>query len=147
MVILFVVASAAVSGAAVVYRVWVAVPQDWRSVAPSPPPRDLLAGTWEGLWSSGSKNWRGKLTAVIERLPDANYRASFDAETFLGARHKSVCIFHVADRAGAWTFRGEEDLGLLQGGKYKYEGTVDGNDLVCTYDSTLDKGVYRMRRR
>lgn len=122
-------------------------PQGWKSVSSPPQPGDLMEGAWEGAWSSDTKPMRGKLTAVIEKLSDTDYRASFDAQTVLGMSHKSVCVFHIGERAGAWKFQGKEDLGLLQGGTYEYKGTVDGNDFVCTYDSTFDKGVFRMQRR
>ena len=123
------------------------VPQGWRSASPPPQPTDLMVGAWEGAWSSDSKALRGKLTAVIERLPDGTYRASFDAENPLGANDKSVCIFRISARGEAWAFEGKEDLGLLKGGTYAYKGTVDADDFVCTYDSLFDKGVFRMQRR
>jgi hypothetical protein len=106
-----------------------------------------MAGTWEGNWASSSKPLHGRLSAAIERLPDSNYRASFLSENPLFGEEKSVCIFHVSSRAAAWEFQGRENLGLLKGGVYDYKGTVDGNDFFCTYDSTFDKGVFRMRRR
>ena len=67
-------------------------------------------------------------------------------DSFFGEQ-KSLCIFHVSRQAGAWEFRGKENLGLLKGGVYKYKGTVDGNSFFCTYDSTFDKGAFRMQRR
>jgi hypothetical protein len=135
-------------GAVFAYRGCTAIPEGWRSAAPAAPPRDLMAGSWDGSWASGSKPMGGKLTAVIEKLPDANYHASFESEAPLKITTKSVCTFHISGRAGGvWEFSGKEDLGLLQGGTYKYKGTVDGNDFVCTYDSTFDKGTFRMKRK
>jgi len=107
---------------------------------------DLMAGNWEGSWASDSKPLEGKLTAVIARLEDGSYRAEFDAESPLGTNH-SVCVFHISDRGAEWKFEGKENLGLLKGGTYVYKGTVDGRHFVCTYDSTFDKGVFRMERK
>ena len=122
-------------------------PEGWTATPPPPEPVDLMAGAWEGDWASDSKPLRGKLTAVIVKLPDDTYRASFDAENPLGSNNKSVCIFRIDSKADAWTFSGKENLGLLKGGTYTYLGSVDGKTFTCTYDSTFDKGVFRMTRR
>jgi hypothetical protein len=136
------------AGAIYAYRGCTSVPEGWQTSAPPAPQRDLMAGEWEGSWSSDKHMGSGKLTAVIEKLPDANYHASFESETPLKITAKSVCTFHISSRAGGvWEFSGKENLGLLQGGTYKYKGTVDGNDFDCTYDSTFDKGVFRMKRK
>ena len=67
-----------------------------------------MEGSWDGNWGSHSKLiGGGKLTAVIEKLPDANYRASFQAEYFMGMTHKSVCIFHIGERGAVWQFQGQ----------------------------------------
>lgn len=124
-------------------------PPDAARSLPTPAPAvqaDLMAGNWEGSWASDSKPLKGKLTAVIARLDDGNYRAVFDAEGPLGTNH-SVCVLHISDRGAEWKFEGKENLGLLKGGTYVYKGTVDGRHFVCTYDSTFDKGVFRMERK
>ena len=124
-------------------------PPDAARSLPAPAPAaqaDLMAGNWEGSWASDSKPLKGKLTAVIARLEDGSYRAVFDAESPLGTNH-SVCVFHISDRGEEWKFEGKENLGLLKGGTYVYKGTVDGLHFVCTYDSTFDKGVFRMARK
>ena len=107
---------------------------------------DLMAGHWEGTWASDSKPLEGTLRAVITRMEDGTYRAVFDAEGPLGANH-SVCVFRISHRGAEWRFEGRENLGLLKGGTYVYEGTVDGRHFTCTYDSTFDKGVFRMTRK
>jgi len=121
-------------------------PADWREDAPPSPPADLMAGAWEGTWASDSKPLKGRLSANIEKLPDGAYRSSFTSETGFGTTDKSVCVFRVTPQSGLWEFEGKEDLGFFKGGTYVYKGTVDGEDFVCTYDSTFDKGMFRMRR-
>ena len=105
-----------------------------------------MAGEWEGTWASDSKPLKGKLSASIEKLPEGTYRASFTSETGFGITDRSVCVFRVTSRGGLWEFEGKEDMGLLKGGTYTYKGTVDGHEFACTYDSTFDKGVFRMNR-
>lgn len=121
-------------------------PAGWRAYAPAQPPADLMAGGWEGTWASDSKPLKGKLSASIENLSQGAYRASFTSETGFGTTDKSVCVFRVTPKSGLWAFEGKENLGVFKGGTYTYKGTVDGEDFVCTYDSTFDKGVFRMRR-
>jgi hypothetical protein len=133
-------------GSAVVYKgCGGSAPEQWQSSAEADPV-DLMAGTWRGTWASDDKPLKGELTAAIVRRPDGTYRASFDATTPLGGSNKSVCIFRVTEGPDAWEFEGSEDLGLLRGGTYRYEGTVDGEEFVCTYDSAFDRGVFRMTR-
>lgn len=122
------------------------VPTGWRANAPALPPADLMAGAWEGNWASDSKPLKGKMSANIEKLPEGTYHASFTSETDFGITDKSVCVFRVTPKSGLWAFEGKEDLGFFKGGTYVYKGTVDGKDFICTYDSTFDKGVFRMRR-
>jgi hypothetical protein len=121
-------------------------PDGWRAQAPPMPPADLMAGAWEGTWASDSKPIKGDLSANIEKLSKGVYHASFTSQTNFGLTDESVCVFHVTPKNGLWEFEGSEDLGFFKGGTYTYKGTVNGEDFVCTYDSTFDKGVFRMRR-
>lgn len=143
-----VVLTAAVGGTLIIGKGCgcVGLPPGWRAEGPASPPADLMAGEWEGSWASDSKLMGGGgMTAYIEKLPDGTYEASFTSETPFGA-DKSMCVFRVMPQGKTWAFEGKENLGLLKGGTYTYKGTVDGKDFVCTYDSTFDKGVFRMHR-
>jgi hypothetical protein len=121
-------------------------PPGWRTNVPPPPPADLMAGAWEGAWASDSKPIKGALSAKIEKLSQGAYRASFTSQTEFGLTDESMCVFHVTPKEGLWEFEGKENLGLLKGGTYAYKGTVNGEEFVCTYDSTFDKGLFRMHR-
>jgi hypothetical protein len=105
-----------------------------------------MAGRWEGTWASDSKPIKGGLSANIEKVSQGVYHASFTSETEFGLTDESVCVFHVAPKEGLWEFEGKEYLGILKGGTYTYKGTVNGEEFVCSYDSTFDKGMFRMRR-
>lgn len=121
-------------------------PDGWRAQAPPPAPADLMAGRWEGTWASDSKPIKGGLSANIVPQGEGVYHASFTSQTEFGLTDESVCVFHVAPKEGLWEFEGKEYLGILKGGTYTYKGTVNGEEFVCTYDSTFDKGVFRMHR-
>ena len=121
-------------------------PEGFRTAAPPAQPTDLLAGAWEGTWSSKSKPLHGRLSAIIEKTPAGDYRANFLSQNPLGSDDKSVCLFHISDRGPVWKFHGQEDLGLLKGGTYTYLGSVDGQKFLCTYDSVFDPGTFQMQR-
>lgn len=116
------------------------------TAASGPAAVDLLAGAWEGDWASESKPLKGRLAATIEKRPDGTYLAHFESESFLGT-DKSDCIFRVTSRNGSYEFEGKEDLGFLKGGVYTYHGTADGKNFDCNYDSSFDKGKFRMQKK
>lgn len=121
--------------------------RNYAPVDPSPPSAsDLLAGNWQGAWASRERDMGGDLRCRIEKLEDGSYLAHFDAVFARHFRNKSTVTLHVKNRADAWEFTGEEDLGFLKGGVYRYAGHSDGTDFLCEYDSKHDKGTFRMQR-
>lgn len=121
---------------------------------------DPLAGRWVGTWHSERNNHRGKLRAILtparpgaavaaadaaDAAPAA-YRADFDA-TYLGLLRFGYSMTLAARREGdVIHFHGEENLGRLAGGVYRYEGTADGRTFDCTYRSKSDHGKFQMTR-
>ena len=108
---------------------------------------DKLAGRWEGKWVSEANNHRGKLRAIVTPLNDTTYRANFDA-TYLGLLRFGYGMgLKAAPRAnGVIIFEGQEDLGPLAGGVYRYKGTADGTTFHCLYESGNDHGYFEMIR-
>ncbi len=49
-------------------------------------------------------------------------------------------------RDGVWQFTGEENLGKMAGGVYRYEGHVSPTNFFSTYQSKYDHGTFQMRR-
>lgn len=47
---------------------------------------------------------------------------------------------------GVWHFEGQEDLGTLAGGLYRYEGKATPSYFESTYYSEHDHGVFVMER-
>ena len=117
-------------------------------IASTPPtPADLMAGEWIGTWSSGKSDMSGALRSRIEKQADGVYLAHFDATFAKVLSNKSSTTLKVEREGEEWAFTGQEDLGILKGGVYKYAGTTNGREFVCSYDSTFDKGVFRMTRQ
>ncbi|MGH9311797.1 MAG: hypothetical protein ACRD09_08750 [Vicinamibacterales bacterium] len=128
--------------------------------SPAPAPDDPLTGRWEGEWVSDANGFRGPLRAVMTRLDDRRWRASFHA-TF--ARVLKACystdlvIDPGPERSGApgenypapkqsWTFTGVSDLGVFGGGVYEYAGEVSGDTFSSSFRARTDHGTFRMRR-
>lgn len=119
--------------------------------ASRPAPVDLMAGQWVGAWTSSRSDMGGALRCTIDPPdPSGAYRAHFDAVFAKVFNHRSDVTLKISNRTPgpprAWEFAGEEDLGLLSGGVYKYAGHTDGHDFVCTYDSAYDGGTFRLTR-
>lgn len=110
-------------------------------------PAELMEGDWAGAWASSSSDMGGALRCRIDRLESGDYRARFDAVFAKVLTNQSIVTLRVGKRdEGKWWFSGEEDLGFLRGGIYKYTGHSDGSNFVCEYDSHYDKGTFRMTR-
>jgi hypothetical protein len=107
---------------------------------------ELLAGQWEGTWSSASGRMGGTLRCEITRRADGAYLARFRSRYARIFTHRSEVILRAAPEAKLWRFRGEKDLGFLAGGVFRYEGQSDGGEFRCTYVSAHHKGTFRMRR-
>lgn len=124
------------------------------AAAPAPPPpqdsppqpADLLVGDWEGAWTSNTSGSSDSLRCTVTKTDDGKYTAVFDATFWKIFRFKSTVTLTVTVDGRLWRFRGEQDLGFLAGGVYKYEGYTDGQEFYSTYDSKNDKGVFRMKR-
>ena len=115
-------------------------------IAAPAPPAELLAGNWTGTWTSSQNGMNGALRCFIEKQTDEAYQARFDAVFAKVFTHTCKVTLAVQRKPSQWEFSGQQDLGLLNGGVYKYVGQSDGNDFVCTYDSAMDKGTFRLKR-
>jgi hypothetical protein len=107
---------------------------------------DLLAGQWEGTWLSTSNGMGDRLRCTVTKTAEGKYVANFEAIFAKVFTHKSTITLNVTAGGAKWLFRGEEDLGLLSGGVYAYEGHSDGQEFYSTYDSSIDQGIFRMKR-
>jgi hypothetical protein len=119
------------------------------NAAPSPSAGDRLTGRWEGDWHSDASGFRGPLRAVMVRLDEHRWRATFHA-TFAKALKACYSTDLVIDggpqNPAACTFKGSSDLGTFGGGIYDYAGEVAGDSFTSTFRSRTDHGTFHMRR-
>ncbi|HEY9170998.1 MAG TPA: hypothetical protein VI136_01805 [Verrucomicrobiae bacterium] len=118
----------------------------WREAEHQPAGAHSLAGRWEGRWLSEVNGHRGKLRCVISHRADGECAAWFRASYLTVLRFGYTVKLRVEHRDGAWHFVGEEDLGKLAGGVYRYAGWATHTEFHATYDSASDRGTFEMRR-
>ena len=117
------------------------------SPTPATQPADALAGRWEGKWVSGKNKHTGDLRAIITPVNETTYRVEYDA-TFLAVLRFDHGMTLAAARQpdGTVSFEGEENLGAIAGGVYRYKGSADGRTFTSTYESKYDHGTFDMAR-
>ena len=79
--------------------------------------------------------------------PDGGFLAWFDSTYgIFSFRHKALFLL-TEDTPERIRFEGEEDLGAMFGGVYRYEGTIVGDEFEATYQAENDDhGVFSMTR-
>ncbi|HSI35164.1 MAG: hypothetical protein ACAI43_27295 [Phycisphaerae bacterium] len=112
-------------------------------------PAGGIEGAWDGTWTSHGGHGGGRLRAVIVRAGPDSYHAWFRASFWkiLEASQEVDLKVQGTPAAGAEVrMAGEEDLGWLYGGVYKYEATATPGKFEATYTSKYDRGVFEMAR-
>jgi hypothetical protein len=111
-------------------------------------PAGSIEGAWDGTWTSQAGHGGGRLRAVITRAGPDTYHAWFRAGFWnVMEASQEVDLKVVGGAAGSEiTAAGEEDLGWLYGGVYRYEATVTPVKFGATYSSKYDRGVFEMVR-
>src|SRR5690349_19941502 len=120
--------------------------RQWREAAGQPTSSDDITGCWEGTWQNTNNDHQDKMRAILSRVSESEYQARFHA------KYKKILSFTYGTTfRGGWTnheflFHGEEDLGKLAGGLYKYEGRISPTNFFSTYDSRYDTGTFTLKR-
>lgn len=117
----------------------------WRKAGRNPAPTHSMTGRWEGRWISDVNGHHGKLRCIVTST-DENYAARFRA-TYMHLLHFSYTVpLTISASNEVWQFQGEEDLGAVAGGIYRYLGTATATNFRSTYDSKYDHGKFEMHR-
>lgn len=119
---------------------------EWRRVGKQTLTRDSIVGCWEGRWLSDVNAHTGLLRCIIAGETNGVYQARFRATYLKVLRYSYTVPLKVERRGDIWIFTGEEDLGALAGGIYRYTGTVTVTNFQSSYDSKYDRGMFEMRR-
>ncbi|MFT5124972.1 MAG: hypothetical protein ACI97B_003611, partial [Verrucomicrobiales bacterium] len=98
-----------------------------------PTPADAFTGKWKGTWTSTYNGHTGGLRAMITRQEGDGYLARFHATYAKVLQFSHHNTFTATRKGEQILFEGENDLGKLAGGIYKYKGTVEGDHFDSTY--------------
>jgi hypothetical protein len=110
---------------------------------------DPLIGRWQGQWDSDGIHGSGKLLSAIRKTGEGEYLATFVAKFGGGLfthRSRDVLLRVTSRQDGRWEFKGQKDLGMLNGGVYTYTGAVEDGAFNARYESSFDTGEFRMER-
>ncbi len=88
----------------------------------------------------------GLLRCIITGETNGACEARFRATYLKVLRYSYTVTLKVEQRGDVWIFSGEEDLGAMAGGIYRYQGTATATNFHSTYDSKYDQGLFEMRR-
>jgi hypothetical protein len=120
--------------------------RDWEKAAQQPKAPDSIEGCWEGKWLSDVNGHTGRLRCLLSRESDSCYQARFRATYWKVFRFSYTVPLRFEQRDGIWHFTGEENLGKLAGGVYRYEGHATRTNFFSTYRSKPDHGTFQMQR-
>jgi len=126
--------------------------RDWQAAAARPVrAADRVATAWDGKWTSEKHRLPngtaagGRLRCIFTRQDATHYRARFHANWLCFATGYEA-TFTTRPRSGGIDFRGEQDLGAIFGGVYRYEGRVTRDRFLARFASRYDHGTFAMSR-
>jgi hypothetical protein len=132
---------------------------DWRKAAKADAtlqPKNL-GGAWEGTWKSIASGHNGKLKAVATSVPTKDgasekyvfrYHATWGkvlSGTFQAEHTAKPATDSKGRKEGKVLLSGEKDLGTL-GGVYSFTGTATPSTFHADYKSSMDHGVFELKR-
>ena len=112
---------------------------------------DPFGGAWDGQWTSEKHRLPsgdaagGRLRCLFTRIDDRHYQARFHANWLFFATGYEV-VFETTKRGKVLTFQGEQNLGAIFGGIYRYQGRVTPSHFSATFASRFDHGRFEMSR-
>lgn len=103
---------------------------------------------WEGGWKSDWNGHSGGLRGLVRRVDEHHVHIWFLSTYAKVLSFEHATLFHLEPAAdGAFTLAGQQDLGALVGGVYRYEGTLDATRFHAAYSAENgDHGVFEMTR-
>jgi hypothetical protein len=113
----------------------------------TPPGATLLEGRWQGTWSSEWNGHSGRLRCIVTAGEPGRFEAWFYSNYSLFFFQYRTELTATGTPDGRLTFEGQEDLGSMAGGLYRYDGAVDGDAFHATFTAENgDHGVFEMMR-
>jgi hypothetical protein len=118
----------------------------WKAALKVPPPTDDITGPWEGHWISSANGHSGKLRCLMTKPEEGKYHAWFWGTFWECFRFTYEVDLNVQRTDTAFILSGEQNLGKLVGGVYRYNGSATPTNFFANYSCTADHGVFQMHR-
>jgi len=109
-------------------------------------PEGGVAGQWEGIWKSDKSRSHGGLRCAIRQISPDTCEAYFHATHGVVFALNQQVNMRVWRADGDWQFSGSEDLGVMNGGLFEYNGHLHGDRFTATYRSPVDFGTFILTR-
>ena len=118
----------------------------WDTAAPTGSDPLGIEVRWIGTWQNTYNTHADRMRAVMTRVSSDEYRVYFHAKYKKLLSFKYEATFRGQLDSGVFVFRGEENLGVMAGGLYRYTGRVSPTNFFSTYDSKYDSGTFTLHR-
>lgn len=105
-----------------------------------------IEGRWIGEWQSVTNGHHGNLRCIVTRSQREKYVAFFKATYARILRVSYKVELKGRDLGDGIMLEGENDLGWLAGGKYRYSGKAGSDAFRCNYSCKYDEGYFKMHR-
>lgn len=119
--------------------------REWKGAAIATSPGEIQ-GKWLGHWRSDKDDHTGALQCVVTKGAGDTYCAHFVATYWKIFTFAYVAQLRGTPDGDAVKLSGDQDLGSLAGGIYRYEGSATNTDFNCTYSSKYDHGKFILSR-
>jgi predicted small secreted protein len=120
--------------------------RDWQHAADSTTPPGSVEGAWIGDWKSEANSHHGELKCIMTHATNSVYRARFRATYGKMLRYSYAATLQMQPHDIGYEFDGEANLGKLAGGRYYYEGRATATNIVSSYKSKYDHGIFELHR-
>ena len=110
-----------------------------------------VEGRWIGSWYSDYNQHKGLLRCLITKRGGVNdaYHTHFHAKYKLGyltINYPYDMDMVITQNNGAFSFKGEANLGWLAGGVYRYDGNGTADIIRINYRAKIDFGTFKLER-
>lgn len=121
--------------------------RDWKAAAQKPAPSNDITGAWDGRWLSERNGHRGRLQCILVKQDHNTYSARFKARFWkiFTARY-TVPLQITAGTNNTFRLEGDNNLGKLAGGVYRYTGEATPQAFQSRYTNQYDHGIFEMKR-
>lgn len=119
---------------------------DWNATTRYPSPIGDISGPWIGTWQNTNNAHGDQLRAVVRRVGLHEWQAHFHAHYGRLLTFSYRAKLTGDEKDGQVHFTGEQNLGWLAGGTFRYVGEASPTNFFSTYENAYDSGTFTLHR-